>query len=356
MTRARERERGEEPLSVPKTNPHPPFRFLRASHAAFSSRDLAKSREFYTEVLGLVVSDEDKDTLYLRGLEERAHHSLTIKRTQDEPACLRVGMRVHDEEELDRAKHTFEQHGLPCRWVDEPFQGRTLHTFDVVGTPLELVASMTRQPRRDTQVQMHKGAASRRFDHYQITVPDVSKAALFYTSLGFRIAEYMTVGDQPVGVFLHVKNSPYDIVFIKRDGPAFHHYGYIVPDVQSMLRACDTMGELGWGEDVEFGPGKHTLGHSYYVYLRDPDGHRVELLLPPIVYMDGDDPPAVWDVRTLKHPVESWGLPPRASWVTQHSRFLDCEVTHPVDGDDSLLTLEKYLGVTGWPGPTVTGA
>src|ERR1700730_14463521 len=148
-------------MDVPQTNFGLPFRFRRASHLALTSRDLVKSREFYTEVLGLVVSDEDKDTLYLRGLEERAHHSLTIKRTPDEPACLRVGMRVHDEEELERAKHTFEQLGLPCRWVDEPFQGRTLHTLDVVGTPLELVASMTRQPRRDTHVQAHRGAASR---------------------------------------------------------------------------------------------------------------------------------------------------------------------------------------------------
>jgi catechol 2,3-dioxygenase len=332
-------------MSIPKTNLHPPFHFLRASHATFTSRDLAKSRAFYTEVLGLLVSDEDQDTLYLRGLEERAHHSLTIKRTQDEPACLRVGMRVHDEEELERAKHTFEQHGLQCRWADEPFQGRTLHTVDAVGTPLEIVASMTPQPRRDMQVQMHKGAASRRFDHYQITVPDVYKAAVFYTSLGFRIADYLTVGDHPIGVFLHVKNTPYDIVFVERDGPAFHHFAYIVPDVQSMLRACDIMGELDWGNDVEFGPGKHSLGHSYYVYLLDPDRHRVELLLPPIVYMDGDDPPVVWDMRTVKRPIEAWGLPPRVSWFTHISRFLDCEVTHlPADG--SMLTLEKYLGLT----------
>jgi catechol 2,3-dioxygenase len=338
-------------MSVPQTNLHPPFRFVRASHAIFTSRDLAKSREFYTEVLGLVVSDEDKDTLYLRGLEERAHHSLTIKRTRDEPACVRVGMRVRDDGELERAKHTFEQHGLPCRWADEPFQDRALHTVDVVGTPLEIVASMTHQPRRDTQVQLHKGAASRRFDHYQITVPDVHKAAVFYTSLGFRIADYMTMGEEhPVGVFLHVKNTPYDLVFLERDGPAFHHYGYTVPDVQSMLRACDTMGELGWGENVEFGPGKHSVGHSYYLYLLDPDGHRVELLLPPIVYMDGDDPPVVFDVRTVKSPQEAWGLPPRASWFAHRSPFLDCEVTYPAVGGGDGLTLEQYLGVTGPPG------
>jgi catechol 2,3-dioxygenase len=343
-------------LSVPKRNPDPPFRFLRASHAAFTSRDLAKSREFYTEVLGLVVSDEDKDTLYLRGLEERAHHSLTIKRTQDEPACLRVGFRVHDEEDLERAKHTFEQQGLLCRWVDQPFQGRTLHTVDVAGTPLELVASMTHEPRRDTQVQVHKGAASRRFDHYQITVPDVYEAAVFYSSLGFRIADYMTLGDHPVGVFLHVKNTPYDLVFLEREGPALHHFGYIVPDVQSMLRACDTLGELGWGDNVEFGPGKHSVGHSYYLYLLDPDGHRVELLLPPIVYMDGDDPPSIFDVQTVMSPQVAWGLPPRASWFAHRSPFEGCDVTLLGPGSGDGFTLEQYLGVTGVPEATVTGA
>jgi catechol 2,3-dioxygenase len=335
-------------MSVPETNLHPPVRFLRASHASLTSRDLVKSREFYTEVLGLVVSDEDKDTLYLRGLEERAHHSLTIKRTRDEPACLRVGLRVQNDEELERAKHAFEQQGLPCRWVDEPFQGRTLHTVDVVGMPLEIVASMTRQPRQDTHVQLHKGAAARRFDHFQVTVPDVQKAAVFYTSLGFRIADYMTMGEHPVGVFLHVKNTPYDLVFLKRDGPAFHHYGYIVQDVQSMLRACDTLGELGWGDSVEFGPGRHSVGHSYYVYILDPDGHRVELLLPPIVYMDGDDPPALFDIRTVKSPQVAWGFPPRASWLSHRSPFLDCEVTYPDVGGDG-MTLEQYLGITGSP-------
>jgi catechol 2,3-dioxygenase len=341
-------------LSIPKTNLNPPAGFLRAGHAILTSRDLAKIREFYTEVLGLVVSDEDRDTLYLRGLEERAHHSLVIRATEDEPACVRVGLRVHDEDELERAKHAFEQHGLPCRWADQPFQGRTLHTVDAVDTPLEIVATLAHQPRRDMQVQLHKGGACRRFDHYQITVPDVQKAAVFYASLGFRIASYLTLEDEPVGVFLHVKNTPYDVVFLKRDGPALHHFGYILPDLQSMLRACDTLGELGWGDNVEFGPGKHSLGHSYYVYLRDPDGHRVELLLPPIVYMDGDDPPTTFDVGSVKSPQVAWGLPPRRSWLAHASRFLDCEVAHPDRSGDG-MTLEDYLSLTGRPA-TITGA
>ncbi|GHO50508.1 hypothetical protein KSX_86710 [Ktedonospora formicarum] len=154
-------------------------------------------------------------------------------------------------------------------------------------------------------VQMHKGAAFRRFDHYQITVPNVRKTAVFYTSLGFRIADYLTARDHPMGVFLHMKNTPYDIVFMEWDGPAVHHFGDIVSDIPSVLRACGIIGKLGWGEDVEFGPGKHSLSHSYYVYLLDPGGHRVELLLPPIVYMGGADLPVVWDVRAVKSSVEA---------------------------------------------------
>ena len=46
-----------------------------------TSRDLAASREFYTRVIGLVVTEESADTIYLRGLEEICHHSLVIHRS-----------------------------------------------------------------------------------------------------------------------------------------------------------------------------------------------------------------------------------------------------------------------------------
>jgi catechol 2,3-dioxygenase len=335
---------GGHPMQVPQTDYKSPFRFSRASHSVFTSRDLKKSEEFYTEVLGLVVSDSDKDTLYLRGLEERSHHSLVIKRTTDAPMYERAGLRVFDEEDLELCKHAFERHQLPCKWVEQPFQNRTLHATDICGTPLEICATMDRKPRLDMDVHKHKGAQARRFDHYQITIPDIEKATRFYASLGCRVADYITAGGHPIGVFLQMKDTPYDLVFLERDGPAYHHFGYVIPDLQAMLRACDTMGELGWGKNVEYGPGKHGVGHSYYVYILDPDGHRSELLLPPIVYMDSDDPPHVWDVVTTERATEAWGLPPRETWFSHRSAFKGVTVTAPPAGG-SPLTLEKYLQI-----------
>jgi catechol 2,3-dioxygenase len=105
-----------------------------------TSRDLAKARDFYTEVIGLKVSDETATTIHLRGVEERAHHSLTLRRSKEEPACERVGLPVFEEEDLEKAKVHFDAKGMPAKFVNVPFQGRTLQVCDAAGTPLEFCA------------------------------------------------------------------------------------------------------------------------------------------------------------------------------------------------------------------------
>ena len=51
---------------------------MRASHVRLAVTDLARSRAFYEQTLGLHVEDSDAGMLYLRGMEERQHHSLVL--------------------------------------------------------------------------------------------------------------------------------------------------------------------------------------------------------------------------------------------------------------------------------------
>jgi catechol 2,3-dioxygenase len=329
-------------INVPKTSSAPPFRVVRASHVSYNVCDLSRSREFYTQVIGLVVSDEDRDTLYLRGAEERSHHSLVLKKTNGAPSCGMTGLRTFDEEDVDKAKFFFESRGLPAQFVEAPYQSRTLRTLDSSGTPLELCASMSRVERVDQKFEALRGGRALRFDHYQVTAPDVQKAATFYADLGFRIVDYMVIDDMPIGVFLHVKDTPYDVVFIRRPGPALHHVGYIVSGINEIIMACDVAGSLGYGDNVEFGPGRHSLGHSYYVYLLDPDGHRVELLPPPVYYGDGDDRPIIQQLKGISRVTESWGLPPRLNWLTNASQFEGIPSVSPPPGGPE-PSLEAYL-------------
>jgi catechol 2,3-dioxygenase len=332
-------------MDIPQTNFEPPFDVTRASHLVLTSRDLAASREFYVEVLGLVVSDEDSKTIYFRGVEERCHHSLTIKQSAGTPSCERIGFRVFRDADLERAKHYFDANGVPARWVDVPHQGRTLHVSDPMGTPLEFCASMETRPRVQTLVHTHKGAAALRMDHYQVLAPEIERNTKFYADIGFRVSDYITVQktEAIVGMFLYRKDNPHDLVFLNRSGPLYHHCGYIVYDMYSMIKACDVAGNLGFGDNVEFGPGRHGLGHSYYTYLRDPDGHRTELLLPAVQMGDIDDKPTRWDVSP-EFTGELWGLPPQRSWMLEATPFAGVDVQVPT-AEGEPMTLERYLAL-----------
>src|SRR5580658_3107857 len=121
----------------------PPFNVVRSSHVELGVRDLARSRAFYVDCLGLVVSDETKDALYLRGVEERNHHSIVLRRSRQAEA-LALGYKLASEEDLDRAAFWFGRRNLPTSFPDLPHQGRTLRTADVFGMPLDLYAHMDR--------------------------------------------------------------------------------------------------------------------------------------------------------------------------------------------------------------------
>ena len=330
-------------MTIPRTNFHPPFNITRASHLVFTARDLAASRDFYTEVMGLIVSDETADTLWLRGVEERCHHSLTLARTSDRPQCKRIGFRVFTDDDLNRAKAHFDKGGIPAHFVEVPHQGRTLHFTDPAGTPVELCATMPTVPRMHTRIDLHRGAGALRMDHYQVLVPDVLGTAAFYMDLGFRISDYLCVEgtEQVVGTFLHRKDNPWDIVLLTRAGPRFHHGGYVVEAFEDIVRACDVAGNIGFADRIEHGPGRHGHQHSYYVYLRDPDGHRTELLLPGIQIIDIDDEPMRCAVKPGSNS-NLWGLPAPRSWVEEATGFVGVEVVRPpVEGQP--LTAEKYL-------------
>ena len=63
---------------LPAVNLRPPFNITRASHVVLHVSDLAKSRDFYVNIVGLVVSEQDDGVCYLRGLAEACHHSLVL--------------------------------------------------------------------------------------------------------------------------------------------------------------------------------------------------------------------------------------------------------------------------------------
>jgi catechol 2,3-dioxygenase len=329
-------------VPLPRPNYHPPFNVTRASHAVLTVTDLAKSRAFYVDLIGFAVSDEDKNAIYLRGVAEASHHSLVLKRGAV-AQVERVGMRCFDEEDLEKAKSYFEKAGLPAQWAERPHQGRTLHVNDALGAPLEFCATMDRKPRLIVSFAHHHGAVPQRIDHFQLLVPDVRRELDFYTAMGFRLSEYIAAdgSDEPVFVFLQRKGNPHDIVFAPGAGPRFHHAAFSVPESYLFFYVCDLAAAMGFAENIEFGPGRHGPGHALFVYMRDPDGHRIELFNTHYQCMDIDDEPVRWDVSYAG--MRNWQLPARAQWFSEASRFSGIEPREPA-AKRNPMTLERYVG------------
>jgi catechol 2,3-dioxygenase len=333
---------GECEMNLPPNVFDPSFRITRASHVVVTVRDLAASRAFYSEVIGLVLTEEDDETLYFRGIEEACHHSLVLRKGP-QPACARLGMRVLTEEDLDRARIFLDARACPTRWIDVPHQGRTLQFTDAAGVPIELTARMPAVPRMITSFTAHRGGCAQRLDHYQVLTPDVRAACEFYMAAGFRLSEYIAPAgsSELAGVFLQRKGNPHDIVFFKGIGPRLHHFAFLTPEGRNLLNACDVAGALGLGGCVERGPGRHGPGHALFVYFRDPDGHRVELFNTHYQIMDLENEPVRWDPadRNVSFP---WGLPAQRRWFEEATNFLDTPTTEPASRPTP-TTLEDYL-------------
>lgn len=309
-------------MPIRKPNLNAPFNIVRVSHVVLGVRDLAAARAFYVDCLGYLVSDEDAEALYLRGLEENNHHSIVLRR-QAEPAVETVGYKLSSEEDLDRAAFWFARKGLPTEFPEIAYQGRTLRTQDLHGAPLEFYVSMHQSQRMLQRYAAYRGARIQRIDHVNCFSPDVQASYDFYTDIGFRPTEYTETDDadpQLWAVWLHRKGNLHDIAFTNGRGPRLHHVAAWVTGPMDIIHTCDLMATSGFLENMERGPGRHGIGNAFFLYVRDPDGHRVELFSSDYLTVDPDLEPLRW---SLSNPQRQtlWGHPAPKSWFEEGSVY-----------------------------------
>lgn len=309
----------------------PPFNVVRASHVELGVRDLARSRAFYVDCLGYLVSNESPDALYLRAVEERNHHSIVLRKAK-EPAAHALGFKVASEEDLDRAAFWFARKGLPTSFPELPHQGRTLRTADPTGMPLDLYFKMDQSERMLQKYAAWRGAHIQRIDHINCFTPDVQASYDFYTDLGFRLTEYTETDGHDAklwAVWLHRKGNVHDLAFTNGRGPRLHHIGVWAAGTLDILHLCDVMATSGYLANMERGPGRHGISNAFFLYIRDPDGHRVELFTSDYLTVDPDLEPLRWSLDDPQRQT-LWGHPAPKSWFEEGTEFAKVSVREPV--------------------------
>lgn len=311
----------EAVLPVPKPNLYPPFNIIRLSHVELAVTDLSRSRAFYADTLGLQVTDEDDETIYLRGLEERGHHCLVL-RAADEPSANSLSFKLYDEPDLRQAETFFRDRGQPVEWIERPYQSKTLRTSCPQGIPLEFYTRMDRLPPIHQKYQFYHGARPLRIDHFNCVSPDVDGAVRFYNEIGFRVTEYTE--DEDTGrlyaAWTHRKGTVHDIAFLDGTGPKLHHFAFWVPTPLNIIDLLDLMSTTGYVANIERGPGRHGISNAFFLYVRDPDGHRVEIYCSDYQTVDPDLEPIKWDLQDPQRQT-LWGMAAPRSFFEDATPF-----------------------------------
>ena len=308
-------------MPVPDPNLAPPFNIVRLSHIEYGVSDLAASRKFWVDTLGLQISHEEADCLYLRAMEERGHHSVVLRQSDDTSVKF-LAFKVWSEDDLDKAFDHFTNAGCECQWIERPYMGRVLRTRDPWGIPLEFYHRMDRLENITQKYALYKGVKPLRIDHFNMFSSDVDAAVEFCNRMGFRTTEYTE--DEETGrvwaAWMHRKGGEHDIAFTNGTGPRLHHTAFWVPTPLNIIDLLDLMATTGYVSNIERGPGRHGISNAFFLYILDPDGHRIEIYCSDYQTIDPDHEPIKWD---LKDPQRQtlWGAPAPKSWFEHGSVF-----------------------------------
>jgi catechol 2,3-dioxygenase len=318
----------------------PDFDIVRTSHVEFVVTDLERSRKFYVDTLGFVESDNHssaKDRLYLRGVEDRFHHSLILTRGKA-PAVAHIAFRVRNEKDLELIADLFEKETrVPAKWLEkeknEEGLGVAIRCQDPFGFPIEFFKSMEESEWLVQRFDCHKGARIARIDHVNVLVPEVDPVSIWYTQkLGFLCSEF-TETDEPNpkvwATWLRRKPTVHDIAIMTGEGPRLHHAGFSVAEKDNILDCADILASKGYVENIERGPGRHGISNAFFLYIRDPDGHRIELYTGDYLSVDPDWTPLKWKLDDPQRQT-FWGAPAPERWFNEASVLLSALTGDPV--------------------------
>ncbi|MDR7071915.1 3,4-dihydroxyphenylacetate 2,3-dioxygenase [Fictibacillus barbaricus] len=325
------------------------FNIIRIARVVMNVTDLNASRDFYVNALGFIETDSSSEWIALRGLEEHCHHSLLLKKAE-KPGVHLVSYKVWEDSHLTALEAFFKGKGSKANWYeadDATGIGKTLRVEDPSGIPLEFFAEMKGVERCIQKYDLYRGARVQRIDHINCMVPDVEAAVSFYTKeLGFRVSEYTaTEDDRTWAAWLHRKPTVHDVAFMNGEGPRLHHIGFWLSDPMSLIHCCDVMASMGYADNIERGPGRHGLSNAFFLYVRDPDGNRIELYNGDYLTSDPDFKPVKWDINDPRRQT-FWGHKAPDSWFNEATSFLDLEKGEPVNQKSPTLAQRKPDFVT----------
>jgi catechol 2,3-dioxygenase len=289
-------------------------------HAELLTPELDGTVWFCTEFLGMTETRRVGDSVHLRTFDDYEETSLVV--TASSAAGLaRTALRASSPAALERRAEAVRAAGRPGSWLEgEAGTGRTFRTSDPDGHVLDLYydSAWYESPeglrpalKNQPQAKPNRGVGVRRLDHVNYLAQDVLTNAEFVeASLGGLSTEQIRLDDGRIaGRWLTFTQKSYDLVYTEDwtgSNGRLHHIAFATDTREDILRAADLA--IDMGIHIETGPHKHAIQQTFFLYVWEPGGNRIELCNPLTRLLLAPDWPLVTWTQEERKKGQAWGL------------------------------------------------
>ena len=280
-----------------------------------------ESLDFFTRVYGLKASLVEDGIAWLRAWDDYEYHTLKLT-ASDSTGVGHIGYRTSSPEALARRVAAIEASAYETLgWTEgDAGHGPSFRFRDPFGHIFELYWETTRyQPGPDDTPALKnmssrfhaQGACPRRLDHLNLLAEDVTAFRDFMTTcLGARVTEQILLDNGRLGgCWFTINNKTYDLACTEEHGRGearLHHVTYATDQREDILRAADIF--LENGVHIETGPHKHAIQGTFFLYVWEPAGNRVELANAGARLILAPDWETVTWTETERRKGQAWGL------------------------------------------------
>jgi len=300
--------------------PEPNFDVAHLGHVELFTDKPEASLDFFVNILGLTESGREGNSVYLRAFDDYEFHSLKLT-ASNTTGVGHVGYRTASEQALMRRVAAIEAMGCGIGWTEGDlghgkayrFRDPDGHIFELYFDTKKYVAPPGERPALKNQAQRNhrRGCAVRRIDHLNLLANDVDAIKAFMPqALGSRVTEQIMLDTGKLGgCWFTVNNKTYDIAYTRDLAGGhgrFHHITYAVDQREHILEAADWF--LENNVYIETGPHKHAVQQTFFLYVYEPAGNRVEIANAGArLIVDPDWETITW-TETERKKGQAWGL------------------------------------------------
>ncbi|WP_030611493.1 VOC family protein [Streptomyces fulvoviolaceus] len=265
-----------------------PLTHLR--HVGFAVPDFQEAIEFYRTLWGLQVVDEDSDVVFFGTPADPEHYVLRVRKDADKRLDL-IAFAANSAAEVDQLAQRLGSAGVQLvrepDTLGTPGGGYGFRFFDPDGRLIEISSNVQERPWRPLE---QRESIPRKLSHVVINSTNVAATKKFYEEhLGFRLSDWL----EDKMCFMRVRQDHHILAIAQGPHTSLNHVSFEMRGIDEFMRGTGRL--VRGGQNLIWGPGRHSAGDNTFSYFTDPVGNVVEYTTE----LERIDDDAAWRPRTF---------------------------------------------------------